>query len=312
MKKVSKRNLRFKYRLRSRPGISLVEVIIVLGISSMLIAGSFAWFDSRKSSDFYDQMRQLESRIREVQSENTSNVVPGYSSGDCSPMTPACPLHTDEEVYATGVSMAIRASSPELKIWYLKKNAPIAIPPQAETIESYYTNNVVLPANLRFEGYKVFPPNASGVCPAATLDGYRNLPHLEASSVGETSITAADSESLLVFRRTTGSYNAFNNPAGAVSITPNSVTTAHSRPTYPNGNSNGNNPAWRGSYNDSSYIYNPLPNSAQSQRRLLSQPCAVLWRFGSVERSASDNTVPRFTAEINFNLVDGTTTLVTR
>ncbi len=320
-----------KHIIRTRQGVSLVEVIMVLGISSMMIGGALVWFDTRKNSDFYDQMRQLESRIREVQSENTTSIVPGY---DKSPLSPCnqldragCVIASGEEVYGTAVSMQVSPAgtgSPQLKIWYLKKNKAVGTPPQAETIDDYGVpspRTVELPANVRFEGYKVFPPTGPNVtCSApASLNGYRNLPHKSSDPVaaGEANITAAGSETLLVFRRTTGGYNAFNNPAGTVEIEPATVSgVPRSRPYW---SSSGlpiiKNPAWRGNYDDSSYQYNPSPdpsNLIESQGRLNSQPCAVLWRFGSVERKAGVPAEPRFTAEINFNLVDGTTTLVTR
>ncbi len=301
---------------------------MVLAISSMMIGGSLVWFDTRKSSDFYDQMRQLESRIREVQSENTTSVVPGYEKAAGSACNQVdrtgCILESGEEVYGTAVSMLVNAAgvgSPQLKIWYLKKNRAVGAPPQAETIDDYHVDTVSLPQNVRFEGYKVFPPtgaNLSCAAPAA-LNGYRNLPYKASDPVaaGETNITATGSETLVVFRRTTGGYNAFNNPSGAVEFDPTTVTgVPRARPYW---NSSAlpiiKNPSWRGNYDDSSYQYSPTPSPLilnESQGRLDSQPCAVLWRFGSVERQAGVPTEPRFTAEINFNLSDGTTTLVTR
>lgn len=316
-----------KQIVRFRPGISLVEVIMVLGISSMMIGGALVWFDTRKSSDFYDQMRQLESRIREVQSQNITSIVPGYTKDDAagtgcnSVARTGCVIGQGEEVYATAVSMAVNAvntGGPQLKIWYLKRTAPEGLLPQAEKIDDYNVETVDLPVNMRFEGYKVFQPNNNSdlSCAApAGLNGYRNLPHQEAvSSYGERSVTAQASETLMVFRRTTGGYNAFNNPAGAIDFTPTTVSPIPSdRPTWNAGAVP--NPSWRGNYDDSGYQYANAPNPANivaSQGRLVSQPCAVLWRFGSLERKAGSPGEPRFTAEINFNLVDGTTTLVTR
>lgn len=301
---------------------------MVLGISSMMIGGALVWFDTRKNSDFYDQMRQLESRIREVQSENTTSIVPGYDKSSLSACNQldrtGCVLESGEEVYGTAVSMLVNAAgvgSPQLKIWYLKKNKPVGTPLQAETIDDYSVSTVDLPATVRFEGYKVFPPtgaNLSCAAPAA-LNGYRNLPYKASDPVaaGEASITAAGSETLMVFRRTTGGYNAFNNPGGSVDIEPTTVAGVPRQRPYWNSTALPiiSNPAWRGNYDDSSYQYSPNPDPAnltESQGRLNSQPCAVLWRFGSVERKAGAPTEPRFTAEINFNLADGTTTLVTR
>ena len=117
---------------------------------------------------------------------------------------------------------------------------------------------------------------------------------------------------MIVFRRTTGGYNAFWPSwlaGGSSDILP--VTVNGSRPVWGSPASS-SAPGWLGSYDDSSFIYQTTPTGPAATNRLQSQPCAVLWRLGSVERSATDNTKPRFTAEINFNLVDGTTTIQTR
>jgi hypothetical protein len=295
---------------RRESGVSLVEVIMVLGISSMLIGGAMAWFDSKKSTDFYDHMRQVESRVREVQSENVSSIVPGFTeNSDCKPKVLAtCPIAPGEEVYGTAVSMTVPAAnvgSPQMRIWYLKRGvALVGVPPQAEDIIPYNTRDITFPADLRFEGYKIFrPTNGNLTCNATNYNSYRNLPFLANSLEADSlKVSTTNSESLVVFRKVTGTYNAFWS-AAAIGF---SDGTPGSKPEW---DGNSGNPGWRGSYDDPNYIYS-IPSA--STARLQSQPCAVLWRFGSLERKAGAPTEPRFTAEINFNLVDGTTTLVTR
>lgn len=288
---------------------------MVLGISSMLIGGAMAWFDSKKSTDFYDHMRQVESRVREVQSENVSSIVPGYDSSDTGPCNTAtrkiglqeCVLLVGEEVYGTAVSMTVPAAnvgSPRMRIWYLKRGAALAgVPPQAEDVIPYNTRDITFPADLRFEGYKIYGPESGGVC-NGSYNNYRVLPY-QFGAGGVDSDTTGN-ESLVVFRKVTGTYNAFWS-AAAIGFSSGNVSAA--RPTW--GGTSGD-PGWRGRYDDAKYRYNPVPTGTAATSRLVSQPCAVLWRFGSLERKAGAPDEPRFTAEINFNLVDGTTSLVTR
>ncbi len=304
-------NIPLKQINRTQSGVSLVEVIMVLGIASLMIGGAFAWFDTQKSSDFYNEVRQVESRIREVQSENTSSIVPGFTGdSNCSPVvTSSCnKLTTGEEVFGTAVAMAVPSPGDtfvKLKTLYLKKGPESTTAPiQSLWIESYSNREVDLPAGLRLEGFKVF---GDGLCTTGSYNSWRNLPHLVGA--GGTDYTTAGNESMIVFRRTTGGYNAFwpTSPTNFVRATANA-----SRPAWVGAVAPSDKQGWLGSYDDATYQYSPTPTGADATNRLRSQPCAVLWRFGSTERDPSNALKPRFTAEINFNLVDGTTTLVTR
>lgn len=316
MKTISKRNLRFKYRLRSRSGISLVEVLMVLGISSMLIAGSFAWFDARKSSDFYDQVRQIESKIREVQSENTSSMVPGYDSALGSPCNQpdrsGCAIEGGEEVFGTAVSIMVPNTgdlSTKMRILYIKKGPKSTTAPlQASWVQDYERSEIELPLTIKLEGFTIF---GDATCTSGAYNNWRNLPQT-LSGPNYQDFAGAGSKSMVVFRRITGGYNAFWpswGSGGSADIA--KVLVNSSRPAW-GSLASSSVPGWLGSYDDSSFIYQTTPSGSAATNRLQSQPCAVRWRFGSVERSAADNTKPRFTAEINFNLVDGTTTLVTQ
>ena len=304
-------NIPLKQINRTQSGVSLVEVIMVLGIASLMIGGAFAWFDTQKSSDFYNEVRQVESRIREVQSENTSSIVPGFTGdSNCSPVvTSSCnKLTTGEEVFGTAVAMAVPSPGDtfvKLKTLYLKKGPESTTAPiQSLWIESYSNREVDLPAGLRLEGFKVF---GDGLCTTGSYNSWRNLPHLVGA--GGTDYTTAGNESMIVFRRTTGGYNAFwpTSPTNFVRATANA-----SRPAWVGAVAPSDKQGWLGSYDDATYQYSPTPTGADATNRLRSQPCAVLWRFGSTERDPSDASKPRFSADINFNLVDGTTTLVTR
>lgn len=320
MKKLSNKIPLPKQILRTRPGISLVEVIMVLGISSLMIGGALAWFDTRKSSDFYDQVRQIESRIREVQSENASSLVPGYNKDD-SPGTgcnsdsrSGCVIGQGEEVFGTAVSVAVPNAgdtSTRLRILYLKRGPESGAPSQASWVQDYDRRDISLPANIKLEGFTVFG-NATCTPPGA-YNSWRNLPATPpAPSADVRDFNSPGNRSMLVFRRTTGGYNAFwPSWTAAPPADVSQVLTNANRPVWSNVNAS-SSPGWLGSYDDNSFAYQTTPSGSDATNRLQSQPCAVLWRFGSVDRNPSDATKPRFTAEINFNLVDGTTSLVTR
>lgn len=303
---------------RTRPGVSLVEVILVLGIASLMIGGSFAWFDAQKGSDFYNEVRQVESRIREVQSQNTSSQVPGYDLGSASVCNnedreiglDKCVIGKGEEVFGTAVAISVPNTGDtftKLKIFYLKKDKESDLAPlQSLLVTSYANKEVELPATLKLEGFTVF---GDGQCTTGAYSPWRNLPEtLSGSSAGYQDFRSATNESLVVFRRTTGGYNTFW-PNANVSTFDTTGVFNGAKPWW-SGTASSPTPAWLGSYDDASYQYGSVSPSAAT--RLRSQPCAVLWRFGSVERKAGSPGEPRFKAEINFNLVDGTTTLVTR
>lgn len=269
------------HRDAHKSGVTLVELIIVLGISTMLIGGAFAWFNSRKSVDFYDQVRQIESQIRSVQSESVSNRAPDGATA----------INSGEELFGTAVGIAPEnLASPQttLRVFHLKQLAPGATG-QSEGIDEYGgVEDIALPPTMYLAGYRIISPT-DAVCSQKTK------PRTSGASV-----TSPAQQSLIVFRQNRVSYNAFSWP-DSTNIPPQLVSGP--RPTW-SGSISGR-PGWRGSYDDESYNY----TSGSSSAPLASQPCAVLWLFDSVERNGAN---PRFTAEIQFNLLDGTTTVQTR
>ncbi len=95
---------------RLQPGLSIVELVIVLGISALLVIGANQWFSSRKSPDFFNSMRQIESVIRETQSDSASNIMPGYiaacgTTAGRNPSTGTCPIRDGEFVFGTAIGV---------------------------------------------------------------------------------------------------------------------------------------------------------------------------------------------------------------
>lgn len=267
-------------QIHHKSGVTLVELIIVLGISTMLMGGVFAWFNSRRSVDFLNQVRQIESQIRSVQSESVSNRAPNG----------ATTIASGEELFGTAVGIAPEAlATPQttLRVFYLKQLAP-GPTGQSEGVDEYgAVENIALPSTIYLAGYRIIAPN-DPVCPQKTKPRTSGV-----------SVTSPTQQSLIVFRQNRASYNAFSWP-DSTNIPPR-LTTGF-RPTW-SGSISGQ-PGWRGSYDDESYNYTSVTAGP-----LASQPCAVLWLFDSVERNGAN---PRFTAEIQFNLLDGTTTVQTR
>lgn len=264
-----------------KSGVSLVELVLVLGISSMLIVGSLAWFNSRKSVDFSNQVRQIESEIRSIQSESTSNKAP----------TGGASFALGEELFGVAVGVTpenLAAPQTTMRVYYLKQTAPGATG-QSEGIASYSAREIQLPATLYLAGYQ-------NIAPTDAICSNKVKP-----KTAGTGVTNVAQQSLIVFRQISGSYNAFSRPDSAT-VTPESVFGGP-KPAWSGTVSS--RPGWRGSYDDESYNYSGSPGVGP----LASQPCAVLWRFESVERNGAN---ARFSAEIQFNLVDGTTTVQTR
>ncbi len=149
-----------------RRGLSLTELVIVLGISSLLIGGSFAWFSSQRTVNFYDQMRQIESRVRKVQSDSQTNIVPGFSPGGaCNDRTnPGCVLTEGEQVFGTAISVENQAaaSPTKVRIYYLESTNPDdSLYKRADSVVPYgpavnYSEDVTLPTDMRFLGYRVY------------------------------------------------------------------------------------------------------------------------------------------------------------
>lgn len=264
-----------------KSGVTLVELIVVLGISTMLVGGAFAWFNSRKSVDFFDQVRQIESQIRSVQSESVSNRAPDGATA----------ISSGEELFGTAVGIApetLATPQTTLRVFHLKQLAAGATG-QSEGVDEYGgVEDIPLPSSLFLAGYQNIAPT-DGVCSQKTK------PRTSGSGV-----TSPAQQSLIVFRQNRVSYNAFSLP-DSTNIIPQ--LTSGPRPTWSGTISA--RPGWRGSYDDESYNY----TSGSGATPLASQPCAVLWRFESVERIGAN---ARFTAEIQFNLLDGTTTVQTR
>ncbi len=68
---------------RHHRGITLIEVIIVLAISSMLIVIAAGFLRNNGRSDFDNSMRQLTNEIRAVQNEANTGIGPDPTTYDC-------------------------------------------------------------------------------------------------------------------------------------------------------------------------------------------------------------------------------------
>ncbi len=336
--------------LRHRQAMSLVELLIVLGISTMLIASSMAWFSSQKNSDFYDQMRQVESQIRKIQSDAATNIVPGYDAGSAAcntyPRANTCVLQTDEQVFGSAIAVQKIAGSlnDTIKIYYLKSTAPNATTKRSESITPFgpgsnpvaitrYSDSIRLPNNVRYYGYRVYLPtpqvDGSYKCLVNTTDttwdaGKVSWDNLAANSrfreVSTSSPTAALSYSAMVLRRQPNSYYTFWDSSSAATIYDvNSIDPPFKQPLTPPTVDPRMTPAdtltsvAKGSVNggyyaeyDKSYI---PPSAATQQAPLKSQPCAVVWRFGTVDQIGGK---PRLSAELVFDIQGASMRLKTR
>lgn len=327
-----------------RRGLSLTELVIVLGISSLLIGASLAWFSSQRTVNFYDQMRQIESQIRKVQSDAQSNIAPGFvAKGDCDARddpSSTCVLKVGEEIFGTAISVQNQAASlpAKMRIYYLKSTNPALSPyNRPQSVVPYgpianYSEDVTLPADMRFLGYRVYGHTLVGgvyTCRLAdsglikwplptTADGQNN-PVLQ-NDIRE--VTGVSGYSTMVFRRqpnsyytlwdaaTTGVFTAgsveppFRTPPVEIGLGPVSGVRFVTTKTSAERVLNGGGYAY---YDQSATI--PFPAEVTNKMPLGTQPCAVAWKFGTVEQSGGQS---RFTAEIVFDIPNSTIRLVTR
>lgn len=263
-----------------RSGLSLVELTIVLGISSLLVAGSFAWFSSKRSTDFYDSMRQVESAIREAQSEISSNYLPGQAPGCQTEARTACPVGKNELIFAVGVGVKVATSANsetddsdnKLYISNIKASTdPITKKISAVNAGSYGSREVLLPSTMKFAGYRVsLPP-----CNRPTYDDWTRL------NATETLKSAFNDAGIITFRKEPNVMNSF---VGSTSGWATDYATG-----------------WGGD--------DPVRILASNRGAVTSIPCAVMWQFESLEKAGGN---PRFTAEIVYDLTKRTTKLQTR
>ena len=70
----------------------MIELTITLALSSLLVAGSFMWYSSQASAQFYDGVRQIESQIKLVQTGINTNELPN-------------PLPPNHQIFASAVTL---------------------------------------------------------------------------------------------------------------------------------------------------------------------------------------------------------------
>lgn len=282
----------FRARRQSPPrGLSLVELMIVLALSSMIVAGSLAWFGSKRSTDFYDQMRQIESSIREVQSEISSNLVPGYADAagctDYPDPSPSCPLSDGDQVLATGVGIGTdltqSAVTRTLQVRYFKGLA--ADGHTITDVRSYGEGRqVALPVGIHLAFIKSFPKSLTGTC---DVDGELSNSTTE---VGPTVFTTGAPStvahwSMITFRRSPSILNSFGGN-GVQLLAGVDVNI---------------DPAVYADWGADNPV-NTIPNT----------PCATMWGFESDERvTVAGVAQARFKGEIVFNLASQTMRLQT-
>lgn len=157
-----------------RHGVTLIELIIVLGISSIIVAGSTAWFESQKSVTFVNEVRQLESEVRLAQSQINTNELPGFGSGCQTAARTGCPIGQNQQVFSSLVRMNTTPGNERvLTIDYLSATTnPTTKQVLANGISTYSSRNITLDAGVQYIGSRTL----SGVC-ASSYDGWtrRNL-----------------------------------------------------------------------------------------------------------------------------------------
>lgn len=284
-------------------GMSLVELVVVLGISSMILMGSFAWFGTKRTSDFADSTRQIESLVREIQSEINTNAVPGYdtSSGSAcnQPDRSGCVLKKGEQVLATGIGMQssglpATTESRTLQFYYFKVGPLTGNPsvPLAE-VSSYATRKIELPVGIHLVWIRVYNRNGTQ-CGTYWGDIDRIVPN---DADTNTLIDKSKTTSVVTFRREPTIMNSFTGTGNLIQAANALPFSSVPNPPFLAGgySSTINNPRWYDGWGGD----NPA-NFTNGTTALASLPCAVIWRFGSDELTGPTGP-SRFTSDILFN-----------
>lgn len=233
-------------------GISIIELTITLALGAMLAGGTFVWYSTQRSSQFYDGARQIESQIKQVQTVINANEIEDANKPPAG------------EILYSSVISADGGDPKKLKAYVFS----VAYDPVTNKIEGTATprtfapvREIQLPAGVVYHGYR-WKPGVGGVC-SEDINSWTIDNDTSATSTGI---------NIIAFRRDPRTFN-FSAPGIASN-------------TY--AEQGGDNPV---------------------AGALDSLPCGVMWEFWSEEMINA--TTPRFKAEIVYNFVNTSFSLVT-
>ncbi len=178
-----------------------------MAISTMLMGGAMLWFREQETTDFYNNSRQLDAYVRELQSESSSNIVPGFSgNAGCNTVARTnCPIKQNEEVFGTAMLVQGGSADPKFTIYYLKSSGRATPSAQPTKVEAYGTPQTYeLPATVRYTGANRIP--ASGPC----IPSGANYSQIARHDIGgDATGFQAQQPMMIVFRRQPSAYYVF-------------------------------------------------------------------------------------------------------
>lgn len=167
-----------------------------MAISTMLMGGAMLWFRNQEGTDFYNNSRQLDAYVREIQNEASSNIVPGYTAeAGCNTLARTnCPIGKNEEVFGTAIRIDGGSSEPKFTVYYLKASGRPSPSQPPTTVEAYSQQTYELPVTVRYTGSRVISGN--------------NCSQVARHDVDSAGFTAQD-PIMIVFRRQPSAYYVF-------------------------------------------------------------------------------------------------------
>lgn len=120
--------------LKRKPGLAIVETIMVLAISGLLFAVVIGTFATRRRAAVDDAARQVMSEIARVRNQAQQGYIPSDQASASSSF--------NKELY--GMAIALTNNAGEMSVWYLQQDA------DSKAISAFGNYKINMPSQLKW------------------------------------------------------------------------------------------------------------------------------------------------------------------